>query len=95
MIHTQHMMIRMQQRGLPQGTIDIILSFGEWNERGDQLTLGRRDLEDLLHEKRRQLKEISREVKEIERLRRRGGGTVVIDGEVLITTYEKSKRSHA
>jgi len=95
MIHTQHMMTRMQQRSLPQETIDIILNFGEWNERGDRLTLSRRELDDLLQQKRRELKELGREVKEIERLHRRRGGTVVLDGEVLITAYDKSKRNRA
>ena len=84
MINTKHMTVRMQHRSLPQGAVDLAIEIGEWNERGDRLSVGVDALDAYINTERRRLQVA-------ERLRRRGGATVVLDGKDLITIYDRSR----
>lgn len=81
---TQHMTARMQQRSLSKRAISITLEIGEWNSRGDQISASVDDLDTYIDHQRALLQEA-------ERLRRRGGATVVVDGETMITAYDRSR----
>ena len=85
---TQHMVERMHSRNISQRVVDFVLSEGEWNGRGDRLMVGRRDLDGLIPQVRNLLKEL-------ERLRRRGGATVVLEGNTGITTYCNDRKLHS
>ena len=85
---TQHMAERMQSRNISERVVNLVLSEGEWNERGDRLTIGRRDLDGLIPQVRDLLGEL-------ERLRRKGGATVVLAGNAGITTYFNSRKYHS
>lgn len=85
MRNTHHMIARMQQRNLPAGAVALTLGLGDWDGHSERVSVGCRDLDDFINELRRALKDA-------ERLRRRGGATTVLDGETLITTYDRSGR---
>ncbi len=84
-MHTRHMEDRMRQRGISEEMVGTILEVGEWNARGDRLELPKRAIEPLLRQKRDELKML-------ERLARRGGASVVVDDDTLITVYPNTKR---
>ena len=84
-MHTRNMEDRMRQRGISEEMVGTILEAGEWNARGDRLELPKRAIEPLLRQKRDELKML-------ERLARRGGASVVVDGDTLITVYPNTKR---
>lgn len=85
MKHTQHAKDRMRQRAIPADMVHDIIEHGEWNGRGDRVCVSRKTLEDRIKETRRTLKHL-------ETLQRRGGGTVVLEGEDVITVYANTKR---
>lgn len=87
-MHTAHLQNRMRQRGISEAMIGTILTFGDWNARGDRLVLPKRALTPLLQQKRKELKML-------ERLERRGGASLVIEGKTLITVYSNTKRTHS
>jgi len=80
MQRTKHMTERMQQRGISQTIVDIVLAEGDWAQDGERFHVTRKHIDEVDRVLRRYLKEL-------DRLRRRGGASVVIDGEVEITTY--------
>lgn len=82
-MRTKHMGDRMRQRGISEKMVGAILELGEWA--GDRLTLSQKVLEPLLQRKREELKLL-------ERLARRGGVSIVVDGDSLITVYPNTKR---
>lgn len=82
---TKHAEDRMRQRGLSEDVVGTILELGEWNGRGNRLELPQKVLGSLLQQKRSELKLL-------ERLARRGGASVVMAGETLITVYSNTKR---
>lgn len=84
-MRTKHMEDRMRQRGISDEMVGAILQLGEWNDRGDRLELPGKSIAPLLQQKRNELKVL-------ERLARRGGASLVVDGDVLITVYPNSKR---
>ena len=86
-MHTAHLQDRMRQRGISEAMIGAIFALGDWNARGDRLVLPERAITPLLQQKREELKML-------ERLARRGGASLVIDGETLITVYSNTKRTH-
>jgi len=93
---TAHMAMRMTQRNFSSAMIDAILDTAEWNARGDRLVLDQRrgfDLYLLITEKRRAARQMSKEVRDLERLRRKGQVTVVAKGEALVTVYLNKKKS--
>ena len=90
---TQHMTIRMAQRNFSGAMVDAILGSGEWNARGDRLTMDERhhpDLDQLLTEKRRQHKQLEKEIRDLDRLRWRGRVTLVTVANSLITVYRNN-----
>lgn len=60
MQHTEHARIRMEQRQIDQRQLDLVLEHGEWNARGDRLTLGERSLRSIIADRRRSLRTIER-----------------------------------
>lgn len=84
-MQTKHMEDRMRQRGISKEMVGAILELGEWNARGDRLELPKKAIGPLLQQKRDELKML-------ERLARRGGASVVVDGDTLITVYPNTKR---
>ena len=84
-MHTKHIEDRMRQRGISNEMVGAILELGEWNNRGDRLELPEKAIGSLLQEKRNELKLL-------ERLARRGGASLVLDGGTLITVYQNTKR---
>lgn len=87
-MHTAHLQDRMRQRGISEAMIRAIITFGDWNSRGDRLVLPKRAITPLLQQKREELKML-------ERLARRGGASLVIEGETLITVYSNTKRTYS
>jgi hypothetical protein len=85
MHYTKHMNDRMRQRNIDNKMIDIILSIGELNKRGDQTQLSKKAIYAELQKERTR-------ISILENLLRRGGGTVVTDGNTLITAYANTKR---
>ena len=75
-----HAQQRLQQRGLNDSDIDLILSHG--TETSDGYYLRRKDVEEAEKELRKQ----------INRLNRLAGKYVVVKGETVITAYHPTKR---
>jgi len=84
-MRTKHMEDRMRQRCISDEMVGAILELGEWNARGDRLELPGKAIVPLLQQKRDELKLL-------ERLARRGGASLVLDGDTLITVYSNTKR---
>lgn len=78
---TKHSLARMSQRGLPKKLIDIVYKFGK--EKGDKIILDKKMV-------MRQLQELDMMRKELLRVMDKGGITIVLDGETLITAYNTS-----
>ena len=102
---TKHMAVRMAQRNFTPAMVDAILDTGGWNDRGDQLVLDQRqapELSQIIMEKRRRSKELTKEGKQLEKearelerlLRRKGRATVVTAEGELITTYLNTRKKH-
>ena len=91
---TKHMATRMSQRNFSTHMVDAILDLGDWDPRGDRQTLDARqhpELDESLTELRRALKAIQQEIRDKERLRRKGRVTVVAKDNSLITVYQNYK----
>lgn len=84
-MRTAHMEDRMRQRGLSEEMVGAIFAFGEWNRRGDRIVLSERAIAPLLQQ-------IRDEVKMLETLARRGGASLVVVNETLITVHTNTKR---
>lgn len=84
-MYTAHLEDRMRQRGISEEMIGMIFTLGNWNERGDKIVLPERTIAPLLQQKRD-------EVKMLEKLARRGGASLVVDGKNLVTVYSNTKR---
>lgn len=78
MTTTKHCQTRISQRGLPKRLLDLVLEFGKDN--GDKLILNRKTTQKVIDE-------IDTIRKELLRIMDKGGVTVVIDNEALITAY--------
>ncbi|MNU05490.1 hypothetical protein D3C72_2503130 [compost metagenome] len=65
--------------------VGAIFTLGEWNERGDRIVLSERAVAALLQQ-------IRDEVKMLEKLARRGGASLVVVNEKLITVHTNTKR---
>lgn len=55
---TFHAADRIQQRSIHNDHMALALEHGDWNSRGDRLTLGKRQATNLLKARRRELKAI-------------------------------------
>lgn len=78
MFSTKHFQSRMSQRGLPKKIIDLVLEFGKDN--GDKLILNRKETQKLIDE-------VDDFKKNLLKVMDKGGVTVVLDNEFLVTTY--------
>jgi DNA transposition AAA+ family ATPase len=79
---TKHMHQRMAQRGISRAMVDLVLAFGE--ESSDRCTLGR-------DEARRLLAELQALMRITKKVLDKQGVTVVLQGNALITTYNRSE----
>ena len=75
---TKHSLARMSQRGLTKKLVDIVFEFGK--DKGDKLILNRKATQKLIDE-------IDTIRKDLLRVMDKGGVTLVVDNETLITTY--------
>jgi Skp family chaperone for outer membrane proteins len=75
---TKHSLARISQRGLPKKLIDLAFEFGK--EQGDKLILNRKTTQKLINE-------IDRMRQELLKVMDKGGVTVVVDSDTLITAY--------
>lgn len=78
MITTNHVLARMSQRGISQKLIDLVYEYGK--EKGDKLILNKKTTQLVI-------KEIDSMRKELLRIMDKGGVTVVLDNDTLITAY--------
>ena len=78
MVTTKHCKARMAQRGLPKRLLDLVLEFGK--DSGDKLILNKKATQKVIDE-------IDTMRKELLRIMDKGGVTVVIDNEAMITAY--------
>ena len=78
MVTTKHCQARMSQRGLPKKLLDLVLEFGK--DKGDQLILNKKATQKVIDE-------IDTIRKELLRIMDKGGVTVVLDNDSLITAY--------
>ena len=75
---TAHADVRMNQRGITKNQLDLVLEHGEPD--GDKIVLTAKGARELIGVLRR-------EMKRLEAVANKGGISVVIDGETVITTY--------
>jgi hypothetical protein len=68
----------MSQRGLPKKIIDLVLEFGK--DKGDKLILNRKETQKLIDE-------VDNFKRDLLKVMDKGGVTVVLDNEFLVTTY--------
>jgi Skp family chaperone for outer membrane proteins len=78
---TKHSLARISQRGLPKKLIDLAFEFGK--EQGDKLILNRKTTQKLINE-------IDRMRQELLKVMDKGGVTVVVDSDTLITAYNSN-----
>jgi len=78
MVTTKHILVRMSQRGIPRKLIDLVYEYGK--EKNDKLILNRKSTQMLI-------KEIDGMRKELLRIMDKGGVTIVMEDDVLITAY--------
>ncbi len=78
MVTTKHCQARMSQRGLPKRLLDLVLEFGK--NKGNKLILNKKSTQKVIDE-------IDSIRKELLRIMDKGGVTVVLDNESLITAY--------
>jgi len=78
MITTKHCQARMSQRGLPKKLLNLVLEFGK--DTGDKLILNKKATQKVIDE-------IDTIRKELLRIMDKGGVTVVLDNDSLITAY--------
>jgi len=78
MITTNHILARMSQRGISKKLVDLVYEYGK--EKGDKLILNKKTTQTLI-------KEIDSMRKELLRIMDKGGVTVVLDNDALITAY--------
>lgn len=78
MITTKHCQAKISQRGLPKKLLDLVLEFGK--DKGDKLILNKKATQKVIDE-------IDTIRKELLRIMDKGGVSVVLDNESLITAY--------
>lgn len=83
MVTTNHSLARMSQRGLTKTVLDLVYKFG--HESGDKLTLTKK-------ESLRVLAELDVMRKEFLRIIDKGGVTVVVVNDILVTAYNTNSQ---
>jgi hypothetical protein len=78
MVTTKHCQSRMSQRGLPKRLLELVLEFGK--DSGDKLILNKKATQKVIEE-------IDTIRKELLRVLDKGGVTLVLDNDALITAY--------
>ncbi len=78
MLTTKHCQVRMSQRGLPKKLVELVLEFG--NGSGDKLILNKKTTQKVINE-------LDKIRKELLRIMDKGGITVVVDNDSLVTAY--------
>lgn len=84
MRHTKHSDKRMNQRGIAGDMVALALDFGEIE--GDKTILSPKACRTIIEELKRQQKQFEHALK-------KGGITVVSDGDAVITTYRSNSFS--
>ena len=78
MVTTKHCQARIAQIGLPNKLLDLVLELGK--DSGDKLVLSKKATQKVIDE-------IDAMRKELLKIMDKGGVTVVIDNEAIITAY--------
>ena len=84
MFSTNHFKSRMSQRGLPKKVIDLVLEFGK--DEGDRLFLDRKETQKIIYQ-------IDNIRNTLLKVMDKGGVAVVVEDEILITTYNLDKKN--
>ena len=84
MFSTNHFKSRMSQRGLPKKVIDLVLEFGK--DEGDRFFLDRKETQKIIYQ-------IDNIRNTLLKVMDKGGVAVVVEDEILITTYNLDKKN--
>lgn len=82
---TRHFQARTRQRCISSTMVELILEHGSTNGKGDLTLLGTRDIDQAIEILRKQ-------IRELERMRSRGGAGIAHDGETLVTAFHRNKK---
>lgn len=94
MTKTKHLQIRMQQRCLDSSVIGLVLDEGVPNNQGDKEFLGTSRISDLLNQIQSEISGLKKEQEKLQRLKRRGGTTLVNLGGKLLTIYPNDRKKN-
>lgn len=78
MITTNHCLARMSQRGLPKQLLDLVLEFGK--DKNDKVILDKKTTQKVINE-------LDKLRSNLLKVKDKGGVTVVIDNDILVTAY--------
>ena len=84
MFSTNHFQARMSQRGLPKKVVDLVLEFGKYE--GDKLFLDKKETQRIIYQ-------IDNLRNTLLKVMDKGGVAVVVEDEILITTYNLDKKN--
>ncbi|MDN5053086.1 MULTISPECIES: DUF4258 domain-containing protein [Arcobacteraceae] len=84
MFSTNHFKARMSQRGISKKVIDLVLAFGK--DEGDKLFLDKKETQRIIYQ-------IDNLRNTLLKVMDKGGVTVVVEDETLITTYNLYKKN--
>lgn len=84
MRQTDHCQLRMKQRGVTEDLLALVMSHGTENPKGDAICLGRNDLDQFL-------KEMRRMITKFEKLKAKGGASIIFKEKNIVTTYFHTK----
>ena len=79
---TTHCQARMSQRGLPIRLINLVLEYG--NDNGDKLILNKKTTQKIIDE-------IDIKRKDLIKVMDKGGITIVVDNDLLVTAYNTNR----
>ena len=82
---TTHFQTRAQQRAICPAMIELILSLGQTNGKGDLVLVGKKEINQAL----RSIKDIERN---LEKLRSHGGAGIALEADTLITCFHRYKK---
>jgi hypothetical protein len=78
MITTNHVLSRMSKRGLTKPMIDLAFEYGK--SRGDKLILNKKTIQNII-------RELDKQRKDLLKIQDKGGVTVVMENDILVTAY--------
>lgn len=82
---THHFQARTQQRCISAAMVDLILDHGSSNGKGDMTLLGKKQID-------KEIQKRKQEIRELEKMRSRGGAGITHSGETLITAFHRHKK---